>query len=256
MSVSEQVEDTVILQTLLDEKDHSDPWLDDQKNLQLIQLFAYSIEEHLRLDSLLPKMLEKRLILQADLEKLRSMIRNGQRRGANAVLLLVMHRHSTDWFQIFMSILCDDEHHIELARKIDPEYVDKKQSKNQTDKGGEAFSSSVHSTGKQHPSAQQQLGSRAKEEQHKEKTAGTPSLGGNLGSKAQSVRKDIGAKSLPSASYSPSVEGGSQASLATGQGEATCKCRCCAQMLMKVSSLEAELAEIKTLLVHLLKSKN
>ena len=224
------MDNTVIIQTLLGEKS-DDPWLDDQANRNLIELFSQDIERSLRLEHLLSKILQKELIHREDMEKLRALIRDGKKREAIAVLVLLMHRNSSTWFSDFLTLLYEeDEHHKELAKLIDPGFCEKKMEKNKRLAAMGNRSSAVEHGAGDGPTL-------------------TPSMVRNMGSNSRGGEKDLGDKSLPQAQQPHHAGYEGQITPAGRIGEATCTCKCCAQVLAEVASLRSELAEIKSLIV-------
>lgn len=217
------MDNTVILQTLLGEKS-DDPWLDDQANRKLIELFSKDIERSLRLGHLLSKMLQKELIRREDMEKLRVLIRDGKEREAIAVLVLLMHRNSSTWYSDFLTILYEeDEHHKELAKLIDPGFCEKKMEQNKRLAAmGNRSSAAEHGAG--------------------DGPTLTPSMVRNMGNNSRGREKDLGDKSLPQAQQPHHARYEGQITPV----EATCTCKCCAQVLAEVASLRSELAELKS----------
>lgn len=234
-----QVENSTVLETLLDEKPEADLWLDNQANRKLIDLLSHDIEKHLMLEPLLGKMFEKKLILDEDRGKLRALIRAGKSREANAVLLLIMHRCSSSWYCDFLTVLYEfDEHHLELAKLIDPEFCQKKLEKNM----------SPADVNKQNSAMKQESQGSVTDQRNKSVGNGAPSIEMNLGSNSGGREKTIRDKSLPQAQQ-PLHAGDKRPTTTAGKpGEATCACKCCSQMLAEVSSLRSELAEMRSLL--------
>lgn len=125
------VDDSAILDVLLEEqKVQEHEWLTTEcKNL--IEIFKEDILEYLHLEQLLPVMVEKGLILRDDMARLYDWIDRGNRRTANISFLLIMHRHKSNWYDIFTDVLQQDEHHQELLKKIIGEdKYEKKYAKN------------------------------------------------------------------------------------------------------------------------------
>lgn len=223
------MDNTVILQTLLGEKS-DDPWLDDQGNRKLIELFSQDIERSLILEPLLSKMLQKKIIHHEDMGTLRALIHDGREREAIAVLILLMHRNSTTWFSDFLTILYEeDEHHKELAKIIDPGFCEKKlEQKKPLAAMGKRSSAAEHGAG--------------------DGPTLTPSMVRNMGSNSGGGEKDLGDKSLPQAQQPHHTGYEGQTTPADRTGEATCTCKCCAKVLAEVASLRSELAELKSLI--------
>ena len=220
------MDNTIIVQTLLGEKS-DDPWLDDQANRKLIELFSQDIERSLRLEHLLSNLLQKELIRREDMAKLRVLIRDGKEREAIAVLVLLMHRNSSTWFSDFLTILYEeDEHHKELAKLIDPGFCEKMEQNKRLAAVGNQSSAAEHGAGDGPPL--------------------TPSMARNMGSNSRGGEKDLGDKSLPQAQQPHHARYEGQITLAGRTGEATCTCKCCAQVLAEVASLRLELAELKS----------
>ncbi|KAL8581518.1 hypothetical protein ACOMHN_042910 [Nucella lapillus] len=123
-----EVEDTLIVQKLLEEKSQ-DNRLSDDENRCILRIFSYDIQKRLKLSvGMLNKMWQKQLIMQKDRQMLQSLIDNGKREDANNILLLIMHRHSIDWYSTFLGILCDDVHQAALAELIDEEFCRKRRN--------------------------------------------------------------------------------------------------------------------------------
>ena len=247
-----QVDDRVILQTLMGERSQADPWLDDQDNRRLIELFGQDIRQHLRLEQLLNKLYEKNLIRREDMGKLQALVRDGKEREANGVLVLLMHRNSTDWFRDFMSILYEtDEHHMELAKQIDPGFCQKKLE-------GKKNSPEEVSMDQDSLTAVADPGERNSAAVQDPRGSATNQLSGSSGDGAASTGMDhsgareenVGAGILPQTQQPPLLcaGNGQQAATAGKPRQATCACGCCAQLLTEVSSLRLELAEMKSLI--------
>ncbi|XP_076462635.1 uncharacterized protein LOC143294989 [Babylonia areolata] len=228
-----EVEDTVILQILLEER--SQKWLTHDENRRIISIFSSQIIDYLNLPNLLNKMVEKNLILPADQQRLQSLTDAGRKQEANGALLFIMHRHSDDWYDIFMGILCDCEHHHGLAESIDAEFCIKRENAQAQAAGGEPHSSPSAPQHGQHVPLSE--GDRAE-------------LGSNvnLAGKAQTGDKGMAGKSVPLGDVHHSE--GDQTWQASASGEvmaASCGCQCCAQLLSKMTSMESELGEMKDL---------
>ncbi|KAK7115216.1 uncharacterized protein [Littorina saxatilis] len=236
-----EVEDTVILSTLLEEKGREDDdWLDNQDNVKLIDWFSQDIEQHLKLEELLPMMVQKKLILEDDKKKLCGLLREGSDRYANAVVLMLMHRHTSDWYKVFLTTLYDaDDHHRELAKLIDPGFCQKRIEQQKAASQAVSHDEEARSA-RPRPAVStiRASGGVAPE--------GSTSLVVNMGGRSGAREKDMGDKSVLQTDHSdpqPSDQ------------RAACGCRCCVQVLSEVQSLRSEVAEIKTLLQHVIKSQ-
>lgn len=236
-----QARDSVVLHYLMG-GDCNDPWLDKPEHRALIEVFKRPLNEHLNIKALIPEMLEKDLLLEADVTRLNAMTSN---EAAQRFLIIAMQAHNKKWYKIFMTILYQDDHHRELALMIDKEFCQK-----------------VLQDGQQEEEEKTSLGSTTSDplcgHGHSVDT-GLPSSASNTSSEGHSK--------VPTLSILPEqdtqVKTVSQAERAAerGPGEATCTCRCCARLQAEVTALtsisttlQAELAEIKTLLASLVAS--
>ena len=240
-----QVGDSLILHYLMG-GDCNDPWLDKPEHRVLIEVFKRPLNEHLNIKALIPEMLEKDLLLKADVIRLNAMTSN---EAAQRFLIIAMQAHNKNWYTIFMTILYQDDHHRELALMIDKEFCQKVlKDGQQEEEEGEEEKASLGST-TSHPFCGHG---------HSVDT-GLPSSVSNTSSEGHSK--------VPTLSILPErdtqVKTVSQAERAAerGPGEATCACRCCARLQAEVTALtsisttlQVELAEIKTLLASLVAS--
>ena len=239
-----QVGDSVVLHYLMG-GDCNDPWLDKPEHRALIEVFKRPLNDHLNIGALIPEMLEKDLLLEADVSRLNAMTSN---EAAQRFLIIAMQAHNKKWYKIFMTILYQDDHHRELALMIDKEFCQKVLQDGQQEEEEEEKETSLGST-TSHPLCGHG---------HSVDT-GLPSSASNTLSEGHSK--------VPTLSILPEqdtqVKTVSQAERAAerGPGEATCACRCCARLQAEVTALtsistalQAELAEIKTLLASLVAS--
>lgn len=239
-----EVRDTVILDILLEEgkgenEGHQD-WL--QQCQTLIEIFSKPIIDHLNLGDLLPKMYQKDLIIKNDMERLGALIKDGKKRDAITSFLFILHRHNSDWFDIFITILLEDECHQELAKEILGDIVFDKRLKIIY---GESTTVTPADRGSTHALRHDLSASEAhRPDGKKERSTNFASLS----------EKDVGDKSLPNAanvqtaararSYPPSAHAQHEGS--PTKATSSCGCGCCQEVLTFVTATNQELSNLKS----------
>ncbi|XP_076462266.1 uncharacterized protein LOC143294721 [Babylonia areolata] len=217
-------EDSVILHHLLDSTT-ADPWLDNPEHRKLIALMSKPLHNHLKLEPLLNKMLDRDLINETHLQKLRKKEKSGDRALVQMELIAAMQSHKTDWYRKFITILYEDPLHRELAMMIDPEFCKEKL----------AASTEEDAAFIQEQEARTGSGDQCQPD----------------GWSTSASSSALHAKSLQNTGH------GEKQSPDPSHTEATCGCRCCAQLRVEVTSLKStvltlcsELRDIKQLLVE------